>query len=41
VPWTEEEDRRVMDLVLKYGPQKWSFVADHLPGRIAKQCRER
>jgi len=41
MPWTEEEDRRVIDLVQKYGAQKWSFIADHLPGRIAKQCRER
>jgi len=24
-----------------YGPQKWTFVANHLPGRIGKQCRER
>jgi len=30
-----------MELVLKHGPQKWTFIADHLPGRIGKQCRER
>ena len=40
-PWTEEEDAKVMELVLKNGPQKWTFIADHLPGRIGKQCRER
>lgn len=25
----------------KHGPQKWSFIAAQLPGRIGKQCRER
>jgi hypothetical protein len=28
-------------LVEKHGPQKWTFIAEHLPGRIGKQCRER
>jgi hypothetical protein len=40
-PWTEEEDRKVIELVSKYGPKKWSSIASHLPGRIGKQCRER
>lgn len=40
-PWTEEEDQLVLRLVEKNGPQKWTFIADHLPGRIGKQCRER
>jgi len=40
-PWTEEEDAKVIELVYKHGPQKWSFIAEHLPGRIGKQCRER
>jgi myb proto-oncogene protein len=31
----------VIELVDKYGPKKWSLVAQHLPGRIGKQCRER
>ena len=31
----------VLKLVEKNGPQKWTFIADHLPGRIGKQCRER
>lgn len=31
----------VIKLVEKHGPQKWTFIADHLPGRIGKQCRER
>jgi len=42
-PWTEEEDRKVVELVGKYGPKKWSQIAQELPGagRIGKQCRER
>uniref|UniRef100_A0A6I8R0Y1 MYB proto-oncogene like 1 n=1 Tax=Xenopus tropicalis TaxID=8364 RepID=A0A6I8R0Y1_XENTR len=40
-PWTKEEDQRVIDLVHKYGPKRWSIIAKHLKGRIGKQCRER
>ncbi len=39
--WTEEEDKKVIDLVEKYGAKKWSFISSFLPGRIGKQCRER
>ena len=31
----------VLHLVDKNGPQKWTIIAEHLPGRIGKQCRER
>ncbi|XP_031568995.1 myb-related protein B-like isoform X2 [Actinia tenebrosa] len=40
-PWTKEEDEKVVELVAKYGPKKWSLIAQHLNGRIGKQCRER
>jgi len=40
-PWTEDEDRKVVELVKKYGAKKWSLIASNLPGRIGKQCRER
>lgn len=40
-PWTNEEDRKVVDLVKQYGAKKWSLIASNLPGRIGKQCRER
>jgi len=40
-PWTTDEDRKVVELVGKYGPKKWSLIASNLPGRIGKQCRER
>ena len=40
-PWTADEDRKVEELVKKYGAKKWSLIASNLPGRIGKQCRER
>ncbi|KRX08468.1 Zinc finger, Sec23/Sec24-type [Pseudocohnilembus persalinus] len=40
-PWTKEEDEIVTQLVYKYGPKNWSLIANSLPGRIGKQCRER
>ncbi|XP_042001390.1 transcription factor MYB3R-1-like [Salvia splendens] len=40
-PWSKEEDEVIVELVNKYGPKKWSTIAQHLPGRIGKQCRER
>jgi hypothetical protein len=38
-PWSEEEDTLVKKLVEKYGPQRWSFIAKFVPGRLGKQCR--
>lgn len=40
-PWTKEEDEKVIELVARYGPKKWTLIARHLRGRIGKQCRER
>ncbi|KAJ0031985.1 hypothetical protein Pint_12799 [Pistacia integerrima] len=40
-PWSKEEDEIIIELVNKFGPKKWSTIAQHLPGRIGKQCRER
>ena len=40
-PWSEEDDRRVVELVQHYGARKWSQIAAQLPGRTGKQCRER
>lgn len=40
-PWTQEEDDKIVELVKRYGPTKWSLIAKSLPGRIGKQCRER
>ena len=35
-PWTIQEDRLVLQLVEENGPQKWTFIANHLQGRIGK-----
>ncbi|XP_042477936.1 transcription factor MYB3R-1-like isoform X2 [Macadamia integrifolia] len=40
-PWSKEEDDIIIELVNKYGAKKWSTIAQALPGRIGKQCRER
>lgn len=39
--WTEEEDNRLRELVQQHGAQRWSTIAQSLPGRIGKQARER
>ena len=39
--WTAEEDQKISEMVAKHGAKKWSFIATSLPGRKAKQCRER
>jgi hypothetical protein len=33
-PWSAEEDQKVVDLVGKYGPKKWSQIANELPGEF-------
>lgn len=33
-PWTKEEDAKVLELVHKYGPKRWSLIAKHLHGRL-------
>ena len=39
--WAPEEDTRLLELVEEYGPRRWSVIAQHLQGRVGKQCRER
>lgn len=36
-----QEDDKVVELVSRYGPKKWTLIARQLRGRIGKQCRER
>ncbi|KAG2245863.1 hypothetical protein Bca52824_085491 [Brassica carinata] len=36
-PWTQQEDEKIIELVKKYGPAKWSIISNSLPGRIGKQ----
>ncbi|GBG30661.1 Transcription factor MYB3R-2 [Hondaea fermentalgiana] len=39
--WTEEEDNMLRSLVDESGSTSWVAVAKYIPGRTAKQCRER
>ena len=39
--WQPEEDKLLVDLVADSGPKGWTKIAQQLPGRIGKQCRER
>ncbi|GAU13088.1 hypothetical protein TSUD_173880 [Trifolium subterraneum] len=39
--WTANEDRILVQLVNEFGLKRWSKIANHLEGRIGKQCRER
>ena len=39
-PWTTEEDDTVIHCI-NAGITKWSEIAQNVPGRIGKQCRER
>ena len=39
--WTAAEDRSLLKLVNDHGPRSWSVIAEQLPGRVGKQCRER
>ena len=40
-PWTKEEDQILRNLVDKYSPRNWSFLAKMMGSRQGKQCRER
>ncbi|XP_022861681.1 transcription factor MYB119-like [Olea europaea var. sylvestris] len=39
--WTEEEDRKLIELVMQYGPRNWTMIAEKMVLRAGKQCRER
>jgi len=39
--WTEQEDRTLVDALVKHLDGPWRRVAKHLPNRDVSQCRER
>ena len=41
VPWTQLDDYRLKKAIEKYGFIPWKVVAEQVPGRTDKQCRER
>lgn len=40
-PWSQEEDDRLLELTKIHGTVAWTVIAEHLPQRTGKQCRER
>ncbi|GLC41844.1 hypothetical protein PLESTM_001251500 [Pleodorina starrii] len=40
-PWTPEEDKQLTELVTTCGAQRWSTIAESIPGRSGKSCRLR
>ena len=41
VKFTKEEDEKLRSIVAKYGESDWDMIADMMPGRNQRQCRER
>ena len=42
MPWTEEEDKIMKQLINKYGTSNWSLISSKMgKSRNGKQCRER
>lgn len=39
--FSTEEDKKLTDLVRKCGEKNWNYIASKLPGRTARQVRER
>jgi hypothetical protein len=39
--WTRAEDERIINWVKVHGPTNWMKLAENLPERTGKQCRER
>ena len=39
--FTSQEDRDLLALVEQHGTKQWDRIADSLPGRSARQCRDR
>ena len=39
--WTEKEDTLLIDAVCKLGTKSWKAIAECVPERSGKQCRER
>jgi hypothetical protein len=39
--WKPDEDKQLISLVSNFGPQNWTRIAEFIPHRSGKQCRER
>jgi len=40
-PWSHDEDEKLVSLIIEHGANRWAKIAQHIPGRVGKQCRER
>ena len=40
-PWKREEDELLLQAVEEFGMKRWHLVAQRIPNRTRKQCRER
>ncbi|EDR29448.1 hypothetical protein, conserved [Entamoeba dispar SAW760] len=40
-PWKKEEDELLLQAVEEFGTKRWHLVAQRIPNRTRKQCRER
>eukprot|EP00964_Phaeocystis_antarctica_P157526 scaffold127734_cov24-Phaeocystis_antarctica.AAC.1 len=38
--WTLDQDASLLQLVNEHGARNWSSIADKIPGKVGKQCRE-
>jgi hypothetical protein len=41
IKFTEQEDSHLRALVSQFGVTNWNLIASQMPGRIARQCRDR
>ena len=39
-PWSEQEDKLLMEWIQKNGPRNWTKCSEFISGRSGKQCRE-
>jgi hypothetical protein len=39
--FSPEEDQKIRDLVTQQGSRNWNEISQQVPGRTARQCRER
>ena len=39
--WKPDEDKQLISFVSSFGPQNWTRIAEFIPNRSGKQCRER
>ena len=41
IKFSHDEDQKLIKLVESYGQKNWGLIANEMPGRSQRQCRER